>query len=274
MATDIEVFCISCAKCQMNKASTFQPQGLLHGLPIPERPWQSIGIDLMGPLPQSHNYNHLMVFIDWLSSEVHLAPTTTQVTAKEIAWLFLKNIVWLHGVPDSIVSDRDPKFTSIFWRELQHLMGIKLLMSMAFHPQTDGATERENRSIGQILQTIIQDDQRNWADKCPMVELTLNSNISATTGLTPLEITCGHMPRIGLPLVSDTKFKGVKWFVQQTQWNLMAAHDTIIERHIMQTFHCKAARIWPCWKSKGDFESISSVTCDLEDETRMIAISS
>ena len=83
-------------------------------------------------------------------------------------------------------------------------------MSTAFHPQTDGATERANRSIGQILRTIIQDDQKNWVDKSPMVELTLNSNVSATTGLAPFKITHGHMPHIGLPLTSDTKFKGVK----------------------------------------------------------------
>jgi len=85
IAADIEAFCASCAKCQMNKTSTFQPQGLLHGLSIPERPWQSIRIDFMGPLPQSHDYDYLMVIIDLLSSEVYLAPTMTRVTAKEIA---------------------------------------------------------------------------------------------------------------------------------------------------------------------------------------------
>ena len=99
----------------------------------------NIRIDFMGPLTQSHNYDYLMVVIDQLSLEVHLVPTTTQVTAKEIAWLFLKEVMRLHGVPDSIVSDRDPKFTSIFWHELQRLMGVKLLMSTAFHPQTNEA---------------------------------------------------------------------------------------------------------------------------------------
>ena len=110
-------------------------------------------------------------------------------------------------------------------------------MSTAFHPQTDGATERMNHSIGQILRTIIQYDQKNWADKCPIVELMLNSNISATIGLAPFKITRGHMLRIGLLLTNDTKFKGVKHFVQQAQWNLMAAHDAIIEKCIMQMFH-------------------------------------
>jgi hypothetical protein len=79
----------------------------------------------------------------------------TMVTAKGIAWLFLKEIIRLHGVPDSIVSDRDSKFTSIFWCELQWLIGTKLLMATALHPQTDGATERANRSIGQILRSVV-----------------------------------------------------------------------------------------------------------------------
>ena len=94
-------------------------------------------------------------------------------------------------------------------------MGVKLLMSIAFHPQTDGATEQVNHSISQILQMVIQDDQKTWADKCLMVELMLNSNVSAMTGLAPFEIMQGYMPHIGLPLATDTKFKGVKQFSQQ-----------------------------------------------------------
>jgi hypothetical protein len=130
------------------------------------------------------------------------------VTAKGIAWLFLKEIVRLHGVPDS-------KFTSIFWRELQRLMGTKLLMGTAFHAQTDSATERANRSIGQVLRSVIRDDQKDWATKCPMVELTLNSNVSATIGFAPFELNHGDMPRIDLPVNMDTTFKGVSQFAHQ-----------------------------------------------------------
>jgi Integrase zinc binding domain len=98
MATNIELFCSSCAKCQMNKTSTQFPKGLLHSLPIPDRPWQSIRIDFMGPLPKSNDCNYLMVVIDRLTSQVHLVPTTTTVTAKGITWLFLKEIVRLHSL--------------------------------------------------------------------------------------------------------------------------------------------------------------------------------
>ena len=141
MATDVELFCMSCVTCQTNKMNTQKPQGLLHSLPILERLWQSIGMDFMGPLPKSNGHDYLLVVIDRLTLQVHLIPTDTQVTAKGIAWLFLKEVVRLHGIPDLIVSDQDSKFTLIFWCELLQIMDIKPLMSMAFHPQTDGSTE-------------------------------------------------------------------------------------------------------------------------------------
>ena len=93
MATDIEAFCRSCRKCQTNKPDTLKPQGFLHSLPIPDKPSQSVGMDFMGPLPRSLGNDYLLVIIDRLTSQVHLVPTTTQVTAKEVAWLFLKEVV-------------------------------------------------------------------------------------------------------------------------------------------------------------------------------------
>jgi hypothetical protein len=116
-------------------------------------------------------------------------------------------------------------------------MGTKLLMATAFHPQTDGATERANRLISQVLRSVIRDDQKDWAAKCPMVELTLNSNVSATTGFAPFELNHSYMPRIDLPVNTDTTFKGVSQFAQQAQWSLMAAHDAILEHHVDQMFH-------------------------------------
>ena len=113
----------------------------------------------MGPLPKSNNFDYLLVIIDQLTSQVHLVPTTTTVTTRGILWLILKEVMRLHGIPESIVSDRDAKFTSIFWKELHRLMGSKLLMSTVFHPQMDGATERANRSIAQILHMVVSNDQ-------------------------------------------------------------------------------------------------------------------
>ena len=116
------------------------------------------------------------------------------VTARGVTWLIMKEVVRLHGIPESIVSDRDTKFASIFWKELHRLMGSKLLMSTAFHPQTDGATEQANKSIAQILRTIVSNDQKDWLGKCPMVELTINSSVNTTTGYAPFELNHGYMP--------------------------------------------------------------------------------
>src|SRR6266481_6464167 len=117
MGTDIELFCSSCAQCQTTNDTSKKPSGFLHSLLIPNRPWQLIGMDFMGPLPVSNSHNYLLVMIDHYMSQVHLILMTTCVTSKEVAWLFLKEIVRLHGVPNSIISDRDSKFTSKFWKE-------------------------------------------------------------------------------------------------------------------------------------------------------------
>ena len=107
MATNIEAFCRWCGKCQTNKTDTQKPQGFLHSLPIPDKPWQLVGMDFMGPLPWSQGNDYLLVIIDRLMLQVHLVPTMTQVTGKEVAWLFRKEVVRLHGVPKSIMSDHD-----------------------------------------------------------------------------------------------------------------------------------------------------------------------
>ena len=141
----------------------------------------------------------------------------TQVNAKEVAWLFLKEVMRLHGVPKSIVLDCNTKFMSMFWHELHKLMGTKPLMSTVFHSQTDGAMEQANCSIGQVLGMIIQDDQKDWAVKCLIVEFALNSNISTMTGFALFELDQGYLPQIGLLTLFNTKFKGVKQFVLQAK---------------------------------------------------------
>ena len=105
MSHDIESYCKTCGTCATSKDANSKPTSLLHSLPIPDRPWQSIGLDFMGPLPKSNNFDYLLVVIDRLTSQVHLVPTTMTVTARGIAWLILKEVVRLHGIPESIVSD-------------------------------------------------------------------------------------------------------------------------------------------------------------------------
>jgi hypothetical protein len=156
---DVEQYCKTCPVCQMTKSSTQRVPGLLHSLPIPTRPWGSIGMDFVGPFPESNGHDYLWVVICRLTSMVHLVPIKTTTTASELAWLYIREIVRLHGLAETIISDRDSKFTSKFWRETHKLLGTKLLMSTSFHPQTDGVSERAIRSIAQILRAMVRPDQ-------------------------------------------------------------------------------------------------------------------
>jgi len=151
MNRDITKFCDTCGTCKRSKPDNQRPYGLLNPLSVPSRPWESIGIDFVGPLPLSKNRNGefdmIAVVIDRLTSMVHLVPSRQDYKAREMAELVFAEVYRLHGLPKSIVSDRDTLFTSAFWTHLHQLIGVELKMSSAYHPQTDGATERANRTI-------------------------------------------------------------------------------------------------------------------------------
>ncbi|OJT03559.1 Transposon Ty3-I Gag-Pol polyprotein, partial [Trametes pubescens] len=139
---------------------------------------------------------------------------------------------------------QDSKFTSKFWRELHRLMGVKLLMSTSFHPQTDGLSERTIRSITQILRTMVSPDQLDWYEKLPLAEFTLNSAMSSTTGFAPFELNYGYLPRSMSGIQMDTPFHRVREFAQRALTNLEMAHNAIIDSRVSQAFqankHCQA----------------------------------
>ena len=235
LAADIRKFCQSCGICQATKSSNKHTQGLLHHLPIPGRPWGSTGMDFVGPFPNSLGFDYLWVVICRLTSMVHLIPINTTTKTSELAWKFVTEIVRLHGLPDSIVSDRDPKFTAKFWREVHRMLGSKLMMSTAFHPQTDGATERAIRSVNQILRAMVRPDQRDWAEKIPLVEFAMNSTVSATTGYAPFELNYGMMPRMVREFGDNSQLPGIRLFANRIRESLLEAHDAIIDSRIYQT---------------------------------------
>jgi hypothetical protein len=191
---DITKFCESCGTCQSIKTSNKKPFGLLHSMPIPAEPWKAIAMDFVGPFPLSKGFDYLWIVIDRLTSMLHLIPINTTMKASELSWLYIKEIICLHGIPELLVSDRDSKFTLKFWKEVHILLGTKLLMSTAFHPETDGASERAIRSIAQILRSMVKPDQKDWVEKIPLVEFAINSSISKSTGFAPFELNYGYMP--------------------------------------------------------------------------------
>jgi len=154
MVSNVKAFCETCHICKSSKPSNQKPYGLLNLLSTPGQPWESIGMDFVGPLPESGNrdglFDSITVVICLLTLMVHLIPSRTNYKATQLAKLMFEHVYKLHGLPRNIISDRDVLFTSVFWNHLHHLIGTKLRMSSAYHPQMDGATEQANRTVTQI----------------------------------------------------------------------------------------------------------------------------
>jgi len=141
---EVKRYVEGCDACQCNKNCTEQPAGKLMPNSIPEKPWTHILADFITKLPLAQGYDSILVVVDRLTKMVHFIPTTEKISAKGLARLFRDNVWKLHGLPESIISDRGPQFVAGLMRELNEMLGIKSKLSTAFHPQTDGQTERVN----------------------------------------------------------------------------------------------------------------------------------
>lgn len=194
----------------------------------------------MEPLPLSKDrdgsYDSLVVIVDHLTGMVHLVPGRTTYKARDVAELVFSEVYKLHGMPRAIVSDRDSKFTSQFWKHLNHLVGTKLKMSSAYHPQSDGLTERANRTIEQMLRQCIAPNQKDWVAKLPAIEFAINLARSETTGYSPFFLNSGRIPRSMIwDTASKTEFPGVRVFAQRLKNAILEAHDNILDTRIKQT---------------------------------------
>ena len=199
MDKEITEYVISCDLCQRNKTSSQSTPGLLRPLPIPTRPWHVISMDFITSLPRTKKgFDSILVVVDKFSRMVHFIPTTTNVDATQVATLIIDSIVRLHGVPEAIISDRDPKFTGKFWQSFWSQLGTTLVMSTAFHPQTDGQTERTNRTLEQILRAYVNIKQNDWDQRLAMAELSINNSVHASTGYTPFYLNNGY--ELSLPM--------------------------------------------------------------------------
>ncbi len=192
---DVEAYVRSCTACQRNKASNQRPVGLLQPLPTPTQPWESVSMDFIVQLPRTkRGHDAIIVFVDRLTKMVHFAPTTTKVDAEDTARLFLHNVVRLHGPPESIISDRGSTFNSTFFREFARLWGSRMAMSTAYHPQTDGQTERVNRVLEDMLRHYTNPLQDNWDDCLDAAEVAVNNSRHASINTTPFRLQYGFNP--------------------------------------------------------------------------------
>jgi len=141
----------------------------LHPLPIPDQWGNSVAIDFIGPLPEDNGKHSIITFTDRLGSDIQLVASRTDITAEELAYLFFDRWYCENGLPSEIVSDWDKLFVSRFWKSLHRLTGIKLKLSTAYHPATDGVSECTNKTVNQSLRFHVEWNQLGWVHALPRI---------------------------------------------------------------------------------------------------------
>jgi len=194
MKSDIRKFIRECDTCQRVKSENVSPAGLLQPLPIPARPWLSISMDFIDGLPLSMGYSVIWVVVDRLTKFAQFLPLKHPYTAEKLAELFISQLFKIHGMPTSIISDRDPTFTSKFWTEIFKAQGVFLAFSSAYHLQTDGQSEAVNKYLENYLRCMICDKPKEWVNWLPLVEYCYNTAYHHSTKMTPFEAMFGYLP--------------------------------------------------------------------------------
>ena len=198
MDAAVAAYVASCPSCQQHKPANASPIGLLQPLPIPASPWESVSLDFTAlPKDTATGCDYALVFVCRLTKMVKICPTFSTVSAPETAKLLLDALLRHgYGIPTSLVSDRDPRFTGQFWSALSRILGVGSSMSTAYHPETDGQTERANRSFKSLLQQLTLSHGKDWVSHLPLLEFAYNNSVHAVTGYSPFFLCHGRHPRL------------------------------------------------------------------------------
>ncbi len=233
LTQDLKKFISSCSTCQRVKPSNQLPVGLLKPLDIPHRPWESIAMDFMMSLPTTEKgHDGIVVFTDRLTKYTHFVPCHSTITAEGVADLYVDNVFRLHGLSRSFVSDRDSKFTSMFWSKLCSLLGTDMRLSTAFHPQTDGQSERNFRTLQQMIRGFVNTLQTNWDVHISCFEFALNNSVNVSTGYTPFELNGTLDPQspvaqFAKDCAPSTGYAPVDDYFRRLKNSLAVAYDNI-----------------------------------------------
>ena len=198
LAQDAQEYVKGCTECQWNKVNTHPQKAPLSPItPLTEAlPFQTIAMDFIVKLLESAGFNSILTIMDHdCTKMLIMIPCRETITAEGVVELFLQQIFPQFGLPSKIISDRDPRFISKFMKELCRLMGITQNVSTAYHPRTDGQSERSNQWLEQYLQFWVDHQQTNWHHYLPLAEFTHNSQKNESTGQSPFKVLMGYSPR-------------------------------------------------------------------------------
>nr|GFB06744.1 putative reverse transcriptase domain-containing protein [Tanacetum cinerariifolium] len=196
MKVDIATYVSKCLTCAKVKAEHQKPSRLLVQPKIPEWKWDNITMDFITKLPKSsQGYDAIWVIVDRLTKSAIFTPIREIDPMVKLARIYLKEVFTRHGIPVSIISDRDPRFVSNFWRSLQNTLGTKLDMSTAYHPETDGQSKRTIQTLEDMLRACTIDFGKGWVNHLPLVEFSYNNSYHATIKAAPFEALYGRKCR-------------------------------------------------------------------------------
>eukprot|EP00798_Chlamydomonas_sp_ICE-L_P005513 gene5513-biopygen2579 len=208
---DVKDFIKRCHSCQTNKPGNLKPGGTLVPVEIPLQFWDCVSTDLITALPPTTSgHDAIAVFVDKLSKMVHVAPCSTTVSSVGFAAIYLDTVVRHHGIPKKLLSDRDARFTGHFGSELQRLMGTRQAFPTAFHPQTDGQTERMNRVIEDMIRHHVGPYHDDWDQSLALVEFAINNSWQESIQNTPFRAYLGYDPRTPMAAEVDSKCPAAK----------------------------------------------------------------
>jgi hypothetical protein len=196
-----------CATCQMNKVNTHPTKPPIYPITPAANalPFQTIALDFITKLPESLGYDTILTITDHDCSKASIfIPCNETIDSEGVAKVYAQHVIPHYGIPKKVISNRDPRFTSNFTKELCRILGIKQNISTAYHPQTDGQSERTNQSLEQYLRIMCAKDQHTWAEWLPLAQYVRNSWPSSTTKKSPYELILGYIPQVHQPTRQST----------------------------------------------------------------------
>lgn len=204
---------MSCSTCATTKSPRQLPAGKLHPLPVPQRPWTHLAVDFITDLPVSEGHTVILVVIDRFSKFCKLIPFTALPTAFQVAETLFHYVFRNYGLPEDIVSDRGPQFTSRVWRAFLDRLGVNVSLTSGYHPESNGQAERSIQEVGRFLRAHCHRRQHDWARFLPWAEYAQNSLRQASTGISPFQCVLGFQPPLCPWIPSSTEVQAVDdWF--------------------------------------------------------------
>jgi transposase InsO family protein len=215
--SDIRKYVDGCETCQRTKTHRQKPKNPLHPNEVPSGPWEHISVDLIGELPESQGFNAILVIVDRFSKMIIVVPTNMELSAMGMARIYRDRVWSKHGLPRKIISDRGPQFAAQFMKDLNKLVGITGNLSTAYHPQTNGQTERMNQEIEQYLRVFVNYRQSDWAEWLACAEFSYNDKVQSSTGFSPFYVNYGRHPYKGTNPRWEAKSQSAIEFVEHVK---------------------------------------------------------